>query len=135
VLIAPAFVDAAALEVPPCEETRADLARVVVWALGRVRALLGAAPGRYEAKSIRVDGGGRAASQARAVVWLVQVLAPVVTTGGEFEDRGTPAGADGVITRAHLGPDEVWPLHIERGRSAGKGRPHRGFKQPHLGRW
>jgi uncharacterized protein DUF2511 len=50
------------------------------------------------------------------LVWLVLVLAPVVATGGEFEDRGTKVGADGVITRANLGPGEVWPLHIERGK-------------------
>jgi hypothetical protein len=73
-------------------------------------------------RSIRVDGGGRAASQARAAVWLVLVLAPLVATGGEFEDRGSPAGADGVIARANLGPDEVWPLHIERGTFVCKGK-------------
>lgn len=98
------------------------LAGVLVWALGHARAILGAARGRYEVKSIRVDGGGRAASQAWAVVWLVLVLAPVVATGGEFEDRGSPAGADGVITRANLGPGEVWPLHIERGTFLCKGK-------------
>ena len=44
------------------------------------------------------------------------MLAPVVATGGEFEDRGTAVGADGVITRANLGPSEAWPLQIERGK-------------------
>jgi hypothetical protein len=46
----------------------------------------------------------------------VVLLAPVVAMGGEFEDRGTPVGDDGVITRANIGPSEVWPLKIERGK-------------------
>jgi len=49
------------------------------------------------------------------------MLAPVVATGGEFEDRGTSVGADGVITRATLGPSEAWPLQIERGKFVCKG--------------
>jgi hypothetical protein len=71
--------------------------------------------GRYEVKSIRADGGG-VASRACALVWLVLVLMPVVARGGESEDRGSPVGADGVITRANLGPSEVWPLRIEQGK-------------------
>jgi hypothetical protein len=47
-------------------------------------------------------------------VWLVPLLAPVVVTGADFEDRGTPAESDGVITPANLGPREVWPLNIQR---------------------
>lgn len=43
-------------------------------------------------------------------------VAPVAATGGEFHDRGVPVGADGVIARANLGPSEVWPLRIERGK-------------------
>jgi hypothetical protein len=46
----------------------------------------------------------------------VLVFAPVVARDGESEDRGSPVGADGVITRANLGPNEVWPLRIERGK-------------------
>jgi hypothetical protein len=65
--------------------------------------------------SARINACGRA-SRARAVVWLVLMLAPVVTTGGEFQDRGTTIAADGVITRADLGPNEVWPLRIGQGR-------------------
>jgi Protein of unknown function (DUF2511) len=71
-------------------------------------------------KSIGADVG-RVASQARALVWLV-LLAPVVATGGEFEDRGTPADADGVITRVNLGPGEGWPLRIERGTFVCEGK-------------
>jgi hypothetical protein len=55
-------------------------------------------------------------------VWLVLVLAPMVATGGELEDRGSPAGADGVITPANLGPNEVWPLRIDRGTFVCKGK-------------
>jgi hypothetical protein len=55
-------------------------------------------------------------------VWLVLVLAPVVATSGEFEDRGTPWGADGVITRANLGPNEIWPLRIEHGKFVCNGK-------------
>ena len=72
-------------------------------------------------ESVRV---GRAGSALRTctLVWLVVVLAPLVATGGELEDRGTPAGADGVITRANLGPNEVWPLQIQRGTFVCKGK-------------
>ena len=69
---------------------------------------------------MRINGGGRA-SQARAVVWLVLMLAPVAATGGEFLDRGSAVAADGVITRANLGPNEVWPLRIEQGKIICKG--------------
>src|SRR5262249_10545446 len=62
----------------------------------------------------RVDGG-RAASRAIALVSFVLVLAPMVATGGESEDRGTPVGPDGLIKRANLGPSETWPLRIEQG--------------------
>src|SRR5262249_7529352 len=79
-----------------------------------MRAPFSSAHGRYEVKSLRVDGG-RAASRWCALAGLVLLLAPVVATGGEFEDRGTAVGADGVITRANLGPSEPWPLQIERG--------------------
>ena len=72
-------------------------------------------------KSIRVDGG-RAASRACALACLVLMLAPVVAAGGETEDLGSPVGADGVITRANLGPAEVWPLKIERGTFVCKGK-------------
>ena len=71
--------------------------------------------------SIRVDGAG-AVSRACALAWLVLVLAPVLATGGETEDLGSPAGADGVITRTNLGPNEVWPLKIERGTFVCKGK-------------
>jgi len=77
--------------------------------------------GRSEVKSIRVDGDG-APLRACALVWLLLVLAPVVATGGEFQDRGTPVGSDGVITPANLGPSEVWPLRIERGTFVCKGK-------------
>ena len=66
-------------------------------------------------KSFRIDGSG-VASRACALVSLVLVLAPMVATGGESEDRGTPVGPDGVITRANLGPSEAWPLRIEQGK-------------------
>jgi len=66
-------------------------------------------------KSLRVDED-RPARRASRLVWLVLVLAPVVASGGEFEDRGSSVGADGVITRATLGPGQVWPLRIEQGR-------------------
>ena len=57
-----------------------------------------------------------------AMAWLVLALVPAVATGGEFEDRGTAAGGDGVITPANLGPNEVWPLRIERGTFVCKGK-------------
>ena len=60
--------------------------------------------------------------RAGALVWLVLLLAPVIATGGEFEDRGTPVGADGVITRANLGPGEVWPLRIDQGKLVCNGK-------------
>ena len=72
-------------------------------------------------KANRGAGCG-ACSRARALVWLVLLLAPVVATAGELEDRGTPVGADGVITRANLGPGEVWPLRIDRGTFVCKGK-------------
>ena len=55
-------------------------------------------------------------------MWLVVLLAPVVATAGELEDRGTPVGADGVNTRANLGPAEVWPLRIDQGTLVCKGK-------------
>jgi Protein of unknown function (DUF2511) len=61
-------------------------------------------------------GGGGHASRALVVVCVVLALAPVTATGGEFQDHGVGVGADGVITRANLGPNEVWPLRIERGK-------------------
>jgi len=76
---------------------------------------------RYEVKANR-GAGCVACSRARALVWLVLLLAPVVTAAGEFEDRGTPVGADGVITRANLGPGEVWPLRIDQGRLVCNGK-------------
>ena len=76
---------------------------------------------RYEVKSSRGDGGG-VRSRACALVWLVLLLAPVVAMSGEFEDRGTPVGADGVITRANLGPGEVWPLRIDQGKLVCNGK-------------
>ena len=76
---------------------------------------------RYEVKANR-GAGCVACSRARALVWLVLLLAPVVTAAGEFEDRGTPVGADGVITRANLGPGEVWPLRIDQGTLVCKGK-------------
>ena len=76
---------------------------------------------RYEVKANRGAGCG-APSRARALVWLVVLLAPVVATAGELEDRGTPVGADGVITRANLGPAEVWPLRIDQGTLVCKGK-------------
>ena len=72
-------------------------------------------------KANRGAGCG-APSRARALVWLVVLLAPVVATAGELEDRGTPVGADGVITRANLGPAEVWPLRIDQGTLVCKGK-------------
>ena len=72
-------------------------------------------------KSIRIDGGA-AASRTCALACLVLVLAPVLATGGETEDLGSPIGADGVITKANLGPSEVWPLKIERGTFVCKGK-------------
>ena len=71
--------------------------------------------------SIRVDGAG-AVSRACSLACLVLALAPVLATGGETEDLGSPVGADGVITRANLGPSEVWPLKIERGTFVCKGK-------------
>jgi hypothetical protein len=56
------------------------------------------------------------------LVWLALVLAPVVAAGGELEDRGSPAGADGVIKQGNLGPGEVWPLRIDRGTFVYKGK-------------
>ena len=61
-------------------------------------------------------------ARARALIWLVLLLAPVVATAGELEDRGTPVGADGVITRANLGPGEVWPLRIDQGKLVCNGK-------------
>jgi len=61
-------------------------------------------------------GAGAHASRALVVVCFVLALAPVAATGGQFKDRGAPVGADGLITRANLGPGEVWPLRIERGK-------------------
>jgi hypothetical protein len=60
--------------------------------------------------------------RACALVWLLLVLAPVVATGGEFKDRGSPVGDDGVIAKANLGPEEVWPLRIEQGTIVCKGK-------------
>jgi len=76
---------------------------------------------RYEVKSSRGDGGG-VRSRAYALVWLVLLLAPVAAAAGELEDRGSPVGADGVITRANLGPSEVWPLRIDQGTFVCKGK-------------
>src|SRR5262245_49524534 len=50
------------------------------------------------------------------------LLGPVVARAGELQDRGTPADAEGVITRANLGPAEVWPLQIERAKFVCKGK-------------
>ena len=60
--------------------------------------------------------------RAGALVWLVLLLAPVAAAAGELEDRGSPVGADGVITRANLGPGEVWPLRIDQGTLVCKGK-------------
>jgi hypothetical protein len=38
------------------------------------------------------------------------------------EDRGTPVGADGVSTRAKLGPNEIWPLPIGQGKFVCNGK-------------
>jgi len=52
----------------------------------------------------------------------VLVLAPAVATGGQLDDRGSAVGDDGVITRADLGTNEVWPLRIEQGKIVCNGK-------------
>ena len=52
----------------------------------------------------------------KAALLYAALLVPAVVAGGEFDDRGVPVGDDGVIARANLGPHEVWPLRIERGK-------------------
>lgn len=54
--------------------------------------------------------------QACSAALFSLMLAPVMATGGQFDDRGVPVGDDGVIAPSNLGPREVWPLRIERGK-------------------
>jgi hypothetical protein len=58
---------------------------------------------------MRIDGIRRVA----AVTWAL--LAVSTTVHAQFEARGVPVGKDGVISRANLDANEVWPLTIERG--------------------
>jgi hypothetical protein len=47
-------------------------------------------------------------------LWLAMVLAVAPGVHAQFRERGAPVGKDGVITRANLDADEVWPLTIDR---------------------
>src|SRR5262249_34979952 len=51
-----------------------------------------------------------------ALLLLVLTVVPAPVWAGEFEDRGSPIEADGIIAKVNLGPNETWPLRIERGK-------------------
>lgn len=51
--------------------------------------------------------------------WCSRLCSPRAVN---FEDRGTPVGADGVSTRANLCPNEIWPLRIGQGKFVCNGK-------------